>query len=162
MGKSVRKGTEATSHPAPSLRPVLVLVLLGVAWSSACGSAANKSDAGVDGAAVITTVDGCSWPAALAQTDSSSGQCRSAARAVLSCTNAAGAAAECVTNDAQCDTSGSNITGPITCQNQCSPSEFGIVCGYVGPGPEVTPPPTCRSVAPTPSGVTFYCCPCGA
>ncbi len=75
-----------------------------------------------------------------------------------------GGEAVCVSNDAQCDTSNTNITGPFSCQNHCSPTEFGIICGSVGPnpGPEVTPPPTCRAVVPTPAGVVFYCCPCGA
>lgn len=133
----------------PCLRRTPLLVLLAGAWSSSCSSPAATPDGGA-----------CSWPAELAQTDSSSGQCRNAARAALHCTNAGGASVSCVTNSAQCDTSGS-VTGPLTCENQCRPTEFGLICGYVGPGPQVTPPPNCRALPPFPSGEIWYCCPCG-
>jgi hypothetical protein len=148
-----------TTRSIPSRRPALLSVVLSSILSAACSSTAIKADP--DAAIVTTMADGCSWPAALAQNDSPSGQCRGAARAVLSCTSAAGRA-DCVTNDGQCDTSNTNFTGPFTCQNHCGATEFGILCGYVGPGPEVTPPPTCRAVIQTPAGVTFYCCPCGS
>ena len=145
-----------------SLRWAPLLMVLGVVGSAACSSTAVGPDAGGDAAVLTTTVDGCSWPAALAGTDSSSGQCRLASRAVLSCTSTSGSA-DCVTNASECDTSNTNITGPFTCQNRCSASEFGIECGFVGPGqPEVTPPPSCRTALNTPSGVSFYCCPCGS
>lgn len=146
-----------TNRDPRARRWALLSVVLGSALSATCSSPAVTADAGN----VTTMVNGCTWPAALAQNDSSSGQCRGAARAVLSCTSTTGGA-DCLTNGGECDTSNTNITGPFTCQNRCSATEFGIVCGYVGPGPEVTPPPTCRAVLPTPAGVTFYCCPCGS
>jgi hypothetical protein len=143
------------------------LVLGEVALRGDCGGGATQFvdyTCCASAAPATITVDGCSWPAALAANDATSGQCRGAARAVLSCTNADGGEGTCVTSDAACDTSGTNVAGPFTCQNHCSPSEFGIACGHVGVSsdPEVTPPPTCRAVIPTPAGVVFYCCPCGA
>jgi hypothetical protein len=155
-----RQTMNASRVTRPRQRPLLSGVL-GGALCAACSSTTVRRDAGADAATVKTMVDGCSWPAALAQSDSSSGQCRGAARAVLSCTSPTGIA-HCVTNDRACDTANSNVTGPLTCQNHCTSTEFGILCGYVGPGSEVTPPPSCRAVLATPEGVTFSCCPCGS
>jgi hypothetical protein len=131
-----------------------LLVIGAGAWFAACSSTAAKPDN--DG-----SLTACSWPAELGQTDDSSGQCRNAARAVLSCTDAAGAGAVCVTNDASCIASGTDMSNPFTCVNRCNPTEFGLICGTIGPGPEVTPPPSCRSVLITPAGIAYYCCPCG-
>jgi hypothetical protein len=125
----------------------------------------------VDADVCMTTTDasgtvviaGCTVPAALTTLDPTCGQCRGASRGALACTNPAGTIQDCLSNEAQCPSGyNSSVPGPWTCQNLCAPSEFAIACGSIGPGPDVTPPPGCRLVLPTPGGIGFYCCGCGA
>jgi hypothetical protein len=119
-------------------------------------SQATATDAGTS----TTTVEGCSWPAALAQAGSGSGQCNSAARRVLSCNISSDVTSICITSDTACDASNASVA--VTCQNLCEATEFGVACGSIGPGvSQVAPPAGCRGVVYTPGGVAFYCCPCG-
>jgi len=94
-----------------------------------------------------------------------------AARAYVNCTASNGAGLACLSNDpTQC--AGSDMVSPgcssntgcasgFSCDDACHPDEFGVSCGAIGPAPGPDVPPMCRTVAPTPAGVVFACCPCG-
>jgi hypothetical protein len=142
-----------------SLPLCLSLLAIAAAVSSSCSSMSSTSD----GAPATAQLPACSWPASLDPIDAASGQCRGAARAVLSCVDPGGAGEICLSNDlAGCPDRAGSAAGSSTCQDLCNAGEYGIICGAVGPVPEVQPPSGCRSRAPTPAGVVFYCCPCGS
>ena len=159
-------------------RPPVVALWLVAGMASALGAGACSSteaspdatgtpvvDADpctADAGGTVCVIAGCKVPASLTGTDFTSGQCQGASRAVLSCPYADGTTQICLSNDTTCHTGYSDTSGNLTCVNKCGASEFGIVCGSVGPGPAVSPPPGCRSVLLTPGGVAFYCCGCGA
>jgi hypothetical protein len=112
-----------------------------------------------------TTLPACSWPASLGPNDASTGACRNASRAVLSCTQPSGAGELCLSNDlVQCSDMSAAAAAPSgapRCQDLCQPDEFGIICGPIGPTTTgANPPSNCRSLLPTPAGIVFYCCPC--
>ena len=63
--------------------------------------------------------------------------------------------------DGRCD----GIDATFTCENLCAAGEYALSCGAIGGrlasgGSVQEPPAACRSVAPTPGGIVFYCCPC--
>jgi hypothetical protein len=105
----------------------------------------------------------CHWPASLDPTDAGAGRCR-AKRHRLSCSGGdAGVFEECISDRAdQCEDSGIVPGVTFTCRDQCQAGEYGVVCGGIGPNAPPSDPPaaSCRSGAPTPAGVAFYCCPC--
>src|SRR5579859_5722820 len=88
-----------------------------------------------------------------------------AARACVGCTGEAGGGEFCLSNDptTRDDPGGPSVSGgPFTCRDDCAPNEYGLACGGIGPNPAPSnPPAACRSVAVTPAGVYFLCCPCG-
>jgi hypothetical protein len=124
-----------------------------------CGAICAPGPADFDAAA-----SACQWPAALDPVDAStSGQCR-AARAYVTCQDSSGAGQGCLSSDPTACPDipmGTGVTR--TCQNQCAANEYGAACGSIGPStaPFPTPPTGCRTFAPTPAGIVFYCCPCG-
>jgi|HubBroStandDraft_1064217.scaffolds.fasta_scaffold105135_1 hypothetical protein len=136
------------------------------AWVGVGKPAPNGPDgAGTGDGNPAALLPACTWPSSLDPADASSGQCR-AARAVLSCSSANGSGEGCLSDDpTQCPTTGLICVscGPFTCHDQCEPSEYGLVCGGIGPSVSAAQPPSdCRSVGVTPGGTAFYCCPCGA
>ena len=99
----------------------------------------------------------CTWPAFLDADPGSRDHCH-AARRLLACTFGGGGE-ECTTDgEATCSDS---MTG-ATCMDHCAPNEYVAACGGVGPGPVPDPPSGCRYAFAEPSGVGFYCCPCGS
>ena len=131
-----------------------------------CGLGGHNDD-GQDASPTDATVfPECPWPTSLTADESAAPACRSASRTVLTCTDPTDVTETCLTNDpAACpDTGPSASHGPWLCQRLCSPQEFGIICGSVGPTslPDPQPPAGCHDVLPTPAGVVFYCCPCGS
>jgi hypothetical protein len=138
---------------------------------SACASPGGTCGVGVepnggtpsDGSIALSS---CAWPASLDPTDASDGQC-TAARTLLACTDGDGGIDEgCISNDpTQCPSDGVTVPGAtFTCHDQCAPTEYGAVCGGIGPTapPAASPPSACRSMGVTPGGTQFYCCPCGS
>jgi len=95
-----------------------------------------------------------------------------AARAYVNCTASNGGGMACLSNDpTQCLTGGAmaspgcsssgGCASSFTCSDGCNADEFGVSCGAIGPSAGPSVPSTCRTVAPTPAGVVFACCPCG-
>jgi hypothetical protein len=153
------------------IRGLMPALLLGVcACSSTSTTATSQQDAAADIWVVPdgATVDiaGCRVPAAWTGAPDPSGACRSASLAVLSCADPAGEREDCLSNDvSQCPPSMGAMamfSGPLTCHNLCAASEFGVVCGAIGPGePQVPDPAGCRAAVISPAGPTLFCCPCG-
>jgi len=110
-----------------------------------------------------TTPASCHWPASLDATDAGAGRCV-AKRHRLSCNGGdAGVFESCISDSADHCEGPSVVPGvTFTCRDDCQPSEYGVVCGGIGPGGPSSEPPSadCRSAAYTPGGTAFYCCPC--
>jgi hypothetical protein len=122
-----------------------------LALAACAGNVAGSGSGGAGG------LPACTWPASLDPTDASGGKC-TAARAYLVCADPSGGQVGCISDDpTRCPG-----TAGYGCKDQCNADEYGAVCGQVGPGPEEAPPAGCRLVGPTPAGIAFYCCPCGA
>jgi hypothetical protein len=132
----------------------VLLVLAGC--NSTAGPAPVTSGSGVPA---------CHWPASLDAMDAGNNRC-TARRHRLKCdAGDAGAFAGCISDDAtRCAGLEAIPNVTFTCHDECSPGEFGVVCGGIGPlGPSSEPPSLdCRLPAHTPGGISFYCCPCGS
>src|ERR1017187_8197176 len=77
----------------------------------------------------------CTWPASLDPTDADNGQC-TAARTLLGCSGGdSGVQEGCISNDpTQCPAGPVTVPGvSFTCHDQCAPTEYGVVCGSIGP-----------------------------
>jgi hypothetical protein len=128
----------------------IVVTALAVALLSGCHGGSSSTD----GALTL-----CPHPASL--DDGGPGAC-TIGRASLTCTLPSGVGCGCVSDGTSCDDCGPG--SGATCQNQCNDNEYAAACGGP-PRPDAStsyasPPPGCRSIAPTPAGVVFYCCPC--
>jgi hypothetical protein len=125
----------------------LALALLGAACSSAPLSGTGSQ---------LSALPECSWSSSL--NDAAPGAC-TAARALVTCTEANGEGSFCLSNDAlTCSGTGAGAT----CQDKCAPNQYAVSCGQVGPSDsgDATPPANCSPGLFTPGGVAFYCCPC--
>jgi hypothetical protein len=100
----------------------------------------------------------CTWAPEL-DNDDGTVACR-AARTLLSCPSAGGTVT-CISNDPARCPMGATPSG-ATCTNQCAAGEYAVACGRPGPTPAPAPPAGCKDMRPTPGGVIYYCCPCGA
>lgn len=130
------------------------VVLLGFAAIASCGPFEETTSG--------ASWPSCSWPAELEPDDSGSTRDRcTAARTLLACALPGGGMAICATNDpTRCE--GEVASDTEACHAECTRKEYSVICGGVGPGPTPAPPAGCRLSAPTPGGIAFYCCPCGA
>jgi len=136
------------------LSPIGLVVLLA---ASGCQSSTNTlGDSGA------TAIPGCVWSASFDSADAALGQCV-AARVYLSCKGSNGDGMTCMSNDPAGCPEPNPIQGVTfsDCENQCSPDEYALGCGGVGPGPWPQPPSTCRMLPAGPGGGTVSCCPCG-
>ena len=104
----------------------------------------------------------CSWPAALDPDESGSARDHCVAtRTRLSCALPDGVTETCPTNDpTRCDDEMSPEAQE--CHAECAQNAFSLMCGGAGPGPLPAAPAGCQPSRPNPSGIVFYCCPCGA
>ena len=129
---------------------------------SAAGAGQPSTEGGAgategDSPGGIATSSDCSLP----PDDQASGSCH-ARRVLARCTSADGSSI-CITDEGgRCE----GTDESVSCENLCEPDEYALSCGSLGgraPGgaTPAAPPDACRSVAPTPGGIVFYCCPCG-
>jgi hypothetical protein len=122
----------------------------------------------------------CSWPSPV---DAGPGACR-VGRAYVGCTYPSGVTCDdgstytstpggvtmlCVSDDPTSCPGCRPISGTATCKSKCAPEQYAMSCG--GP-PRFTSdggfdnsyyqqsPDVCTLLAPTPSGMGFWCCPC--
>ncbi len=176
VGASVRMRTSGSGLPGAARRAPRLCALASVLSScSATGLTLDLDDARVQETDIVpdassdaarsspdasadAALPACSWAAKLDRVDAAAGACR-AARVLLSCGSQTGAMETCLSDDpSQCPTADAHAD----CHEQCRANEYGVACGSPNPRAIREPPPAgCRSVAVTPGGVVFYCCPCG-
>ncbi len=131
------------------------LLLLGVAVLAGCGS----DDA--DAARRDMLMPACSWPDGTDTYDpATQAGCR--ARSMFQVCLVPEGSIYHPSSGTITTPSGEVVEG--TCMNQCTPTEFSLVCSSgttFGPIPEPDPALRCRHIpVPTPSGVAPLCCPC--
>ena len=104
----------------------------------------------------------CRWDPSLDQADAAAGSCL-AGRTLLDCTLSNGTSEGCLSDDlAGCPGASSQQDAVVvSCENQCAGDEYAVGCWARPMMAELPSPPVdCRSVAATPGGSVFYCCPC--
>jgi hypothetical protein len=155
------------SSPVPEAlgrsRIIGAIIALGSVFAWGCQGSVTAS-APVDSGSSDGVLPACTWPASLDPTAAGNGQC-TAARTLLRCSGGdSGVQEGCISNDpAQCPSGGVSVPGvSFTCHDQCAPTDYGVVCGGIGPSaqPPATPPSGCLSMGVTPGGTEYYCCPC--
>ncbi|MEO8901941.1 MAG: hypothetical protein ABI627_10475 [Polyangiaceae bacterium] len=147
------------------------VALLGVGLMAVgCAGEASKrgaeqganpnGSAGKPGAASASSSE-CTWPASL--NDAGLGAC-GVGRAYVNCTGPSGGCL-CLSDDpTTCAACAEQFQGPLTCVSECAANEYAVSCG--GPPQPGSGfvyqdvPAACHSVAATPGGSQYACCPC--